>query len=1275
MSQQTLGGARMRPGRRLRRTHDCVWILGVLALGAGCGKGLDGPSPKLEASALPVDPGILCRAQRPTELVLKGKGFSPVPIDIPKDPRIAIPSVTLLRSRELDGSPGDDSQVLFSGDPDDAENLTLLAWDSQEKMRLTINQKVSIGDSEGLVPVGLYDVKVQNPNEKKGQALGALAVVDKPTLTKVTPGLVCVAQEARELVLTGTTLLEIEGVRPTLTVAGIETPFAISKLSDCTRIAHKGVKASYCEGATLNLAKDSIGVGLHDITLKNPETAACVSEEKLALRVVPPPVIEGVNPPVACKLDGSSMLTIVGSGFLEVDGKKPSVSMGGTSIDVAQLTGCEDLETTGLTVKSCTGIELSVDASAFPVGNVSVSVANPEPAGCMGTADAVFRIAGPPTIASVSPTSLCGDNTSDLTIVGTGFDPAAQVRVDNVPATSVMVVSSTEIVASFADGLAVGPHAVTVQNVGSCIATLPAAITVDPSPIVFFVDPPVIYAQIPIEITIFTSGLSAKATQVELVHEDGTTRKLLNSFDSPAKFNKILAQVPAGLKPGTWDVLVTNKGNCAGTLAGGLRITNTLDDALLTGIKPAYVSPTKTTAVTITGSGFAPVPRVYLTPAGASGTARALTAVDVRQGGNGLTAVVPSGLTPGKYDLIVVNPDGKVDVLAAGVTVTSDEPPLITSVTPASLTAMVSNASVTINGAGFEAGAVVELDCLTTSNARTVVPTTEQAPSGDGKSVVVSVTMANATPTAPAEGSVCLVRLTNTDGAFFEFSAFSVTTSSLNLSAWQDGTNLTTPRRALSLVAGRPTSASRYVYAIGGDSGTTNAPTTRGTTVFNTLEAADVDVFGAIGDWKPGRNLLPAPRSGAGAATIGRFVYLLGGHNGSAATATLFRAQILDPLAGPEITDLDATLGTASKGLAKGLYYYRVAALFAGNDLNNPAGESLAGESLPVQLPERAEKIVLGLTWAATPGAHGYRVYRSPTAEAVADSLELVGTVSCGAGANDLCNCGANASQCQFTDEGVVSMASGRPLPSGSLGVWHAVSGSLCTSGDCLLGSAREGLAVTAFESPTAAGKWYLYASGGRNGSGTYLDTYEVATVTVAGDGTQTVADFVGGSDTLSVPRADHGIWVMSRTNSKVISSSGTPNDVWVYIGGGRTTGNATDQTLEAGKLAAAGDLGTFIGTDPLKGNLVGFGTGAANDQLFTFGGVSGAADGTSAALCSGGGACGALPDLKSGAFNDLGNAKTTRMFAGSAQESAFFFVAGGHDGAATLSTTEQTVQ
>src|SRR5690349_8909297 len=84
-----------------------VVVVGSSALIA-CSKGLDGPTPVIAEPSrskqpLPVDPGIVCRDQLTTEVTVHGEKFSPIPIDVPKAPKVALPSVTLIRSHELFG--------------------------------------------------------------------------------------------------------------------------------------------------------------------------------------------------------------------------------------------------------------------------------------------------------------------------------------------------------------------------------------------------------------------------------------------------------------------------------------------------------------------------------------------------------------------------------------------------------------------------------------------------------------------------------------------------------------------------------------------------------------------------------------------------------------------------------------------------------------------------------------------------------------------------------------------------------------------------------------------------------------------------------------------------------------------------------------------------------------------------------------------------------------------------------------------------------------------
>ena len=168
-----------------------------------------------------------------------------------------------------------------------------------------------------------------------------------------------------------------------------------------------------------------------------------------------------------------------------------------------------------------------------------------------------------------------------------------------------------------------------------------------PAPLVFFIDPPVVYNQVAIDATVFTSGLSTGAAldSIELVGDDGKP-VVLTVVDNP-KPNRIVAHIPGlngggdpTLAAGDYSVRVTNKLGCSGELTDGLHVSDTTTDALLASVAPSFVAADRATAVTITGSGFVALPRLYITPSGGSGTARALRAVTL-QSGTRLTAIVP----------------------------------------------------------------------------------------------------------------------------------------------------------------------------------------------------------------------------------------------------------------------------------------------------------------------------------------------------------------------------------------------------------------------------------------------------------------------------------------------------------------------------------------------------------------------------------------------------------------------------------------------------------
>ncbi|MDF1565950.1 MAG: hypothetical protein P1V51_23140 [Deltaproteobacteria bacterium] len=1569
--------------------------LPALLLFAGCPAEVDGPVTVLPAplpgTPLPADPALICRDQLETSVVVRGVGFSPVPIGIPHDPRTALPSITLSRRSTLDGQGAEAFSFTYPGDPNEP-NSELLSWQGQEQMTLVVNQSLLLAaDRVGLLEDGIFDITVTNPNGNEGRSLGALAVAPRPTLTGAAPTLLCLAQGPRDLVLSGTTFLRDEVRLPTLTTGA--SRFDQVVLSGCADIDHAGIAAEVCDTATYTLPDGSLAEGTHDLVLTNPEAAACHTEELVTLRVVPPPSISVVEPALVCTADGTrdvivrgadflnvdgvpptatvggtpvtvtgatdcaplpttgltvlrcdtlaltlpqgvvtapeepelvvtnpdpagcsgsatallglmpppvitdvqppalcddgsdatlvltgtdftvlgttpptvrvdgsdaptvtasdctpqtvagqavelcttltatfpttgftgtevrvevenpdpvgcistwadplplmtppailsavpalvctedgsqaititgteflvvggqgpavtlggtavtstvtaasctpttigpvaaerctelvatapqgslvegdvevtvtnppplvcggsssavldapppltivstapsgmceasppTQVTITGTGFLDVDGALPTVTFGGSAVTVDGLGTCQDLTVAGQQVQACEELLVTLQPNTLPTGDVEVIVTNPGLAACTESATGVFSASVVPSLTSVVPTEFCTELGGTLTLTGTGFYATTSVTLTDaggaaLPADSVTFVSDTELEASWGVGLPRGSYDLTVSNGPSCDATLPGAVSIEPRPFVFFIDPPVAYNGVAIQATIYSDGLTSQASSVRLLGPNGEVEALSGSSVA-GRPNQIFVTIPAGLAPGTWDVEVTSTTGCLGTLVGGLEITNNTSLALA-GIDPPFGSTNLQTPVIVTarpdplGAGevdFVSTPRAYLNPnpSGPGTTAAALQAT-VHVDAKTLTAVVPPGLATGSYDLIVVNPNATVGVVSNAFTINANDPPVVTAVVPGSLDANAT-VSIEVQGQAFDTvgGATVDLICRDPAG---VIYTGSAA-----SPVVVDPTSTTATVNvgaivdggggAVSAGAVCVVRLTNFDGAHFDYSAISIKTPSQNLNSWTGTAPMLAARRGLGLQAGRPTATSRYLYAIGGDDGALAGAR-------STVEGVNVGVYGQLSSWVDQRNGLqtatgPAPRTLAGHTKIGRFLYAVGGHDGAAPVATILRAQILDPLATPEVVDLSLDLGEGS-GLAPGFYSYRIAATFPTSDGANPGGESLPGEVLGVLVPD-ISGVELTLVWDAIPGADGYRVYRTPTAGASVDTAELLATVS---GTTTYVDTGADT-----------TTAGALPLPPGSLGRWHEAGMSL--------GTPRYRLAAASGPDPALPGTHYLYAFGGDDGAGNALASVEVFTVQVTPPALPKASEqqtlTAAGLTTAALPsaRESHGTFVVSHDDFAVVPTGST----WIYVGPGEDGAGASVAEMNAFEVAAGGDITTFLQVSAPNGRERA-GAADGNGFLFLIGGAGALTSGVSARLCAAGdpGCTGGPPeppDLQN--WNGLGiSLSEGREDPGMTQESAFFFIAGGFNGTAVTNSVDQTVK
>ena len=977
------------------------------------------------------------------------------------------------------------------------------------------------------------------------------------------------------------------------------------------------------DGDTLRVEIDA-GLGLTSgawtITVQNGDGETASAEG--ALVVASAPKLSGFRPDAVCQASDASPVSLVGEGFLVINGLAPTVLVGGTEATVVGSAGCEPLAgpTPG---EVCTEIAITYDATGEALGGMPVVLTNPSPAGCVTREPATVEVLAPPVVTAVSPTAVCRLGQAEVLVTGSGFLEGVGVEIGGVAASSVTFVDETRVLAALDPNTPVGLDDVVVVGPHGCDDTLEAALQVVSEPLVFLVDPPVAWSGAAISVQAFVSDVVGLLDDVWLADPTGGRVEVVWTWD-PAVPGVVQFEVPAGLPDGEYGVFVSQDGSCAGGLEGGLSILGALTIPVES-ITPRFAwvfdhTPVDVKAALVPGPGEVPfldTPRLLLVGPAPAVEAQPLLGVDF-ENGSVLHAVIPPSLDVGTYDLLVVNPDGALGLLPAAIEVTFDAPPGITAISPGTLPNSTGQ-QVAIYGHDFR-DPVVEADCLEAGVVRTV-----GAP-------VLDWNFATITASFPAEQfgqAVCLVRVTNVDGTVAEWSAVSITNPAQNLFPWQAGSDLVEARRGLAAAAGRTTSVQRWVYAIGGDDGTAAGAKT-------SIEVAPIDVYGALGPWVGLSRGLPAPRTLAGVAVIGRFIYLVGGNDAASPTATVVRAQILDPLDVPYLSSLSVVPGPT--GLGPGAWTYRVAATYDPTDLGNPGGESLPSDPIQVNLPDVADLLQPRLSWTPVDGAVGYRVYRTPKAGSSSSNTEFLGDVA----------------GLSFTDVGGSTTPGLPPLEPGALGAWAPIADlSISRESPCLA------VIPDPFPDPYVQ---YLYAAGGKDELGGVADSVEVLPITIVSDREQVAGTWSTSPIALSEPRYQCAGYGVDSSRHSVVP----PGVSWVYFAGGLDDADRSTGTVDAGRVVAGGGLTDWQTIDTFSPTRVGFAYASASDFLYLFGGQNGAPNqsGTSGQIT-----VDSLPDVEN--WNSLGNALSEdRYLPGSAQESAVIFVIGGQTSTDAASRT-----
>ena len=1011
---------------------------------------------------------------------------------------------------------------------------------------------------ESSIDPGNYDVTYENPapGDCNSADDSTIYVAPPPEITSVDPRVACNTDGTVTFDVEGENFLEIDGEMTHIVVD--------DEQYDATGVDCQDVEGTEntreCDALSVDIDLEAAELeGPYPMVAVNPEPADCTSAESEEFYSAGPPNITDAEPDGICGTDTfDGELELFGQFLYDPEGDEPTVEVEGQSVDF-DLLGCEAALDDYDNLELCGGIDLDIPASLVDdledEEEFDVTVTGADPVAC-GSETFTMHRTEPPTVASVSPRRVCSDGSS-FEVTGENLHPDAEAYLDGVAADDVDVAADGESAdVTFGSGLSTGTATFEFVNPGDCGYEYEEDIRVTDGPLPIFVDPPVVFNQMNTQVTIYAAGLydevGGTIDEVELIHPDGSTTDL--DFSTGSRPNVVNADIPADLLDDVDDDDYIDDEDAA---MFGVRLTdeeitcsNEADDLLkitdettlaLEEIYPPFGGQAEDTDVEITASDdpgddeaqFEATPRAYLNPTddsdGLGQEIRAIQFVDETE----LNGIVPSGLSVGTYDLIVVNPEGEVGVLDEAYEVTEELPPRVESVSPSAWP--TSTISVDVEGQHFRDdpdNPDVDVFCQ---------PTGEDIDDEDDLDQPNSITVDTVSPTlieltVDASNldplSACYMRVTNPDGTYDEYSPITITNPAAKFLEFQDGPDLNDARRAPTTLSGSPTRANHYVYAIGGDDGDTDDQITTG-------EVSRIDRFGAPTGWSYLPYELPEGRSFSDGVRIDDFVYMVGGVKDDGVTGEILRSRVLDPTDVPEIVAVDIDVEellddpTDPGGMDEGTYYYRVSAVYSDDDPANPEGESLASEPQPVQLPLDGAEVTI--EWEPPEQINHdieeYRVYRNVEPDDPYGNESLIGTVDDGS--------------TTFTDDGSVTPDDAeQPLPLGSLGTWKQV-GELDTE--------RRSAGITFAPSPAFDDEYFIYAIGGEDDDGEMLDDYEFVSVNVFGERDQDVGTPMQGvdgeGDALLLPeaRTAHSASVAYGRNAS--SVAGQAPSIFVYAG------------------------------------------------------------------------------------------------------------------------------
>jgi Concanavalin A-like lectin/glucanases superfamily/Chitobiase/beta-hexosaminidase C-terminal domain/IPT/TIG domain/Fibronectin type III domain len=480
--------------------------------------------------------------------------------------------------------------------------------------------------------------------------------------------------------------------------------FAANTVSTVTTAAGTGFTTRVITTTDADIAEDRLvaATGSYTATAPiNPSGYWVMQMVAFSATSTPAPAVASVSPSSGAT-GGGTAVTITGSNFAA----GATVTFGSTLA-------------TNVVVSNSTTITCTSPAGS--AGAVTVTVTNPT--GQSGGLPSGFTYVTGVTISGVSPSNGAPAGGTLVTLTGTSFASGATVTFGGVAATSVVVVSSTEITCLTPAGSA-GAVTVAVTS-GGQNGSLANGFTYIVPPSVTSVSPNSGSTGGGTNVTVTGTNFAAGATVTFGAGRqggDGSANATNVVVVSPTQ---ITCTTPAG-NAGAVNVGVTVNGE-TGTLTNGFTYVAV---PTVTSVSPANGPAAGGTAVTIAGTNFASGATVMF------GSAAATNVVVVSS--TSITATTPAGSAGAVTVTVTVG--GQSGSLSSGFTYVVA--PTVTGVSPSS-GSTAGGTAVTITGTNFASGATVTFGSAPATNVVVVNSTSITATTPAGSTGAVTVTVTN----------------------------------------------------------------------------------------------------------------------------------------------------------------------------------------------------------------------------------------------------------------------------------------------------------------------------------------------------------------------------------------------------------------------------------------------------------------------------------------------------------------------------------------------------